>query len=204
MSTWYRFVRDELLDGIILFADESNTYSLDFFKEARKVSWIGAFSVGVLLPNDLGDTKQSKDEDSSYMKTESAYKYQLPLVGPACNANGYVVGWYYGIEDSTQDTRFGNNTPEWSAFALNSRIFWKDQEKPSWIKDWNDVTFAWEKEGSLGSPFAILTNASYLEPLGNCGRDVVLWKIRSMVDHIDQDFPSRFVSHHTPLSMFLQ
>ena len=199
-----RFIRNELLDGIVLFTDASNTYSLDFFEKAHKVKWIGAFSVGILNPtdlihNDLGNTKQNsiaKADYSSDLKIEFTSKYLLPLQGPACNANGYVVGWY-DIKDSKQNTGFENSL-EWSGFAINSRILWKDHRKPSWIKHWNDV-FGLENEISLKSPLAFLRNASYIEPLGNCGRDVLLWKFPSM-DHIDDDFPARFVFSQKPLS----
>lgn len=39
---------DRKLDGIVMFADESNMHCLELFDEIQNVKWMGTVSVGVL------------------------------------------------------------------------------------------------------------------------------------------------------------
>ena len=39
---WNRIVRKERLDGIVMFADDSNMHSMELFDEIQSVKWIGA------------------------------------------------------------------------------------------------------------------------------------------------------------------
>ncbi|KAJ0510955.1 putative 1,4-beta-D-xylan synthase [Helianthus annuus] len=65
-----RVVREEKLDGIVMFADDSNMHSLEFFDEIQNVEWIGAISVGILAQSSHSDEdlfevhgKKTVDED---------------------------------------------------------------------------------------------------------------------------------------------
>ena len=41
-------MREEKLDGIVMFADDSNMHSLELFDEIQKVEWIDVVSIGIL------------------------------------------------------------------------------------------------------------------------------------------------------------
>lgn len=41
-------MREEKLDGIVMFSDDSNMHSLELFDGIQKVEWIRALSIGML------------------------------------------------------------------------------------------------------------------------------------------------------------
>ena len=45
-------MREERLDGIVMFADDSNMHCMELFDEFQRVKWIGAVSVGILVNGD--------------------------------------------------------------------------------------------------------------------------------------------------------
>lgn len=83
-----RYVREEKLDGIVIFADDSNMHSLEFFDEIQKVKWIGALSVGILAHSG------GVEEEISTVQKEEDKHLQLPVQGPACNSSDHFVGWH--------------------------------------------------------------------------------------------------------------
>lgn len=42
-----RFVRKKKLEGVVVFVDDSNVYSMEFFNLIQKVEWVGVFLLGV-------------------------------------------------------------------------------------------------------------------------------------------------------------
>lgn len=207
-----RFVREHKLDGIVLFADDSNTHSLEFFDEVQKVNWLGTFSIGVLshngLPGSLDAASEVKDDLHLAGRKESALSIPaLPLQGPSCQSTGNIIGWYVPYEDEigvdSQELR-PNRGLQWAGFALNSRWLWEDYEKPTGIRSWNEIQGS---RTTVLSPLDFVKNASLVEPLGNCGRDVSIWWLR-VEARADSKFPSRWLidpsleivvpSKHTP------
>ncbi|CAL0331788.1 unnamed protein product [Lupinus luteus] len=66
---------------------------------------------------------------------------------------------------------------EWSGFVLNSKLLWNDSDdKPEWIKDLDAL------DGEIESPLSLLKSTSVVEPLGNCGRKVLLRWLRIETD----------------------
>eukprot|EP00250_Pteridium_aquilinum_P007809 c17455_g1_i1 orf=231-1721(+) len=183
-----RFVRDRRLDGIVLFVDDSNTYSLDFFKEAQKTKWLGAFSIGLLSDSRLGEyTRQASEmtrEDSSSSSLSS-----LPLQGPACDLNGHIVGWYASFEIAKGLGTQHQRALEWAGFSLNAKLLLDDYEKPPGFRSWNAVFH--HNASSIRNPLDFVQNSTLVEPLGNCGRSVLLWWLR-VEARIDSKFPSRW------------
>ncbi|XP_024541395.1 probable beta-1,4-xylosyltransferase IRX14 isoform X2 [Selaginella moellendorffii] len=214
-------VRREKLDGLILFADDSNVHSLQLFDEIQKVKWIGALSVG-LLETGSGATETA----SSMVAAASSAKPRLPVQGPACNETCHVVGWHVlrpspvDGEDDSSSSSFtdvaGGLTDvathlEWSGFVINSRAVWDEAEseneeeeassstmedeqqeedatrrKPEWINEWKE----WISEDS-GSPLRLAKDQGFIEALGNCGREVMLWWIR-VEARADSRYPPRW------------
>jgi hypothetical protein len=182
---WNRIVRKENLDGIVMFADDSNMHSMELFDEIQSVKWIGAVSVGILVQSDT-------DESSSSLKEEAS---PLPVQGPACNATNHLVGLhtYDSLKYAKRSAFYiGDRAPvlprklEWSGFVLNSRLLWNDlDDKPDWIKDINALDGADE---DIDSPLSLLKDTSVLEPLGSCGRQVLLWWLR-VEARTDSKFP---------------
>ncbi|KHN42105.1 Putative beta-1,4-xylosyltransferase IRX14H [Glycine soja] len=184
-----RIVRKEKLDGVVVFADDSNMHSMELFDEAQNVNWIGAVSVGILLHSD----------ESSYMVQSEEEGASMPVQGPACNATDKLVGWH--TFNSLQYTGrsavyIDDRAPvlprklEWSGFVLNSRLVWKDVDgKPEWVKDLDKFDGVDEE---IETPLSLLKSTSVVEPLGNCGRQVLLWWLR-VEARTDSKFPSRWI-----------
>lgn len=79
---------------------------------------------------------------------------------------------------------------EWAGFVLNSRLVWKDAEdKPEWVKDLDDVVGDRE---DVENPLSLLKDLSMVEPLGSCGRKIMLWWLR-VEARADSKFPARLV-----------
>lgn len=43
-----RIIREWSLDGIVMFADDSNVHNMELFDEIQTVNWIGAVSMKIL------------------------------------------------------------------------------------------------------------------------------------------------------------
>ncbi|KAK9284969.1 hypothetical protein L1049_024151 [Liquidambar formosana] len=187
-----RVVREKKLDGIVMFADDSNMHSMELFDEIQNVKWIGAVSVGILAHS--GNTDESLS--SVIQKKEDEENLPMPIQGPACNSSQNLVGWhtfnslpYVGKSAVYIDDR-ATVLPrklEWAGFVLNSRLVWKEAEdKPEWVKDLDTV------EEDLESALSLLKDTSVVEPLGECGRKVLLWWLR-VEARADSKFPPGWI-----------
>lgn len=193
-----RFIRERRLDGIVLFVDDSNTYSLDFFEESQKVKRLGSFSVGILSHGGLLGAFNEGVEADNGVRVVGALESKrsnpfLPLQGPACNGSGHVVGWYAPTKDDIKSGIQGirsTGSLEWAGFALNARLLWEEHDRLTGVRSWNELFEG--SQISIKSPLDFLTNESLLEPLGNCGRNVLMWWLR-VEARPDSKFPSRWV-----------
>ncbi|GAB2259889.1 hypothetical protein Droror1_Dr00010744 [Drosera rotundifolia] len=192
-----RVIRERKLDGIVMFLDDSNMHSIELFDEVQKLKWIGALSVGILV--------HSGDPDRSlHLERSGDGSSSLPVQGPACNASENLVGWHtfnslpYVERDAVYIGDTGIVLPrklEWAGFVLNSRLLWKDDgEKPDWVKDLDML-----RDEDVDSPLLLVKDPSVLEPLGHCGRKVLLWWLR-VEARSDSKFPPGWVID-TPLEV---
>eukprot|EP00249_Psilotum_nudum_P010755 c22743_g1_i1 orf=656-2263(-) len=196
-----RFVRNQQLDGIVVFADDSNTYSLEFFNAVQRVNWIGSLSIGLLshsgFPGNLKEEAELKND--ALVNRENAKqeaRQWLPIQGPVCNSTGHLIGWY--VPNTTADTVQGSANQrlyslrmlEWSSFVLNAQLLWDHIQKPAWIYSWDEWVL--DKDSAYLSPLDMVKDASFVEPLGDCGRDVLLWWLR-IEARSDSKFPSWWV-----------
>ncbi|XP_074577698.1 putative beta-1,4-xylosyltransferase IRX14 [Curcuma longa] len=178
-----RVVRDRRMDGIVVFADDSNVHSMELFDEAQRVKWMGAISMGILTR--ATGLSVSTGED---------HKSPVPIQGPACNSSGHLVGWHtYDPLPNTGATFIGAGKTvlpakmEWAGFMLNSMLLWREaKEKPDWVRDLDEVG---KKGEDIDSPLCLLQDASFVEPLGNCGKKVLLWWLRAEARY-DSNFPT--------------
>ncbi|XP_039042466.1 beta-1,4-xylosyltransferase IRX14-like [Hibiscus syriacus] len=175
-----RIVRDMKLDGIVMFADDSNVHNMELFDEIQNLKWFGAVSIGMLV-------KTANADETADRKNNEEDNYLFPVQGPICNAPGMLIGWHAGktgvhIGDraTVSPRKF-----EWSGFVLNSRLLWKDGgENPDWIKDIDTL------DGDIDNPLGLIKDHSMMEPLGSCGRRVLVWWLR-VEAHADSKFPPR-------------
>ncbi|KAG9151463.1 hypothetical protein Leryth_015071 [Lithospermum erythrorhizon] len=190
-----RVVMEQNLDGIVLFADDSNMHSMELFDEIQNVKWMGAVSVGILAHSGgaVGDGLPTDEKEG--VKDSP----QLPVQGPACNASNQLIGWHTLDLQPFMERRaryIGDRTMvlpmklEWSGFVLNSRLVWKDAEdKPEWVRD---IDLLAEDGGDIESPLSLVKDASIVEPLGSCGRKVMLWWLR-VEARADSKFPAGWI-----------
>lgn len=188
-----RVVREEKFEGIVMFADDSNMHSLELFDEIQKVNWIGAVSVGILAHSDNGA------HPSPLLEKDNELSMAVPVQGPACNSSDQLVGWHIfnSLPYQEKSAKFIDDRAmvlpqrlEWAGFVFNSRLVWKDAgAKPEWVKDLDSM-------GGLGedlvSPLSLLKDHSVVEPLGSCGKKVLLWWLR-VEARSDSKFPAGWV-----------
>ncbi|KAL0381865.1 UNVERIFIED_CONTAM: putative beta-1,4-xylosyltransferase IRX14 [Sesamum angustifolium] len=195
-----RLVREKRLDGIVMFADESNMHALELFDEIQKVKWVGAISIGILAHS--GD---SEEEQLPVIQRDDSEKDdknpQLPIQGPACNSSNHLVGWHTfdTLPFLDKSARYIGDRAvvlprklEWAGFVLDSKLVWEDADKPDWVKVFEEVS----RDGEdVESPLSFLNDASVVEPLGSCGRKVMLWWLR-VEARADSKFPARLVLYY--------
>ncbi|MCL7026343.1 hypothetical protein MKW94_005390 [Papaver nudicaule] len=168
-----RVVREEKLDGIVMFGDDSNMHNMELFDEIQSV--------------------KCSEDLSSLTNNEKEENLPMHVQGPACNSSGHLIGWHtfnslpYGGKSAMYIGDREIVLPrklEWSGFVLNSRLVWKESpDRPVWVNDLDSLHEAVE------SPLSLLTDPSYVEPLGDCGRKVLLWWLR-VEARADSKFPS--------------
>ncbi|KAL1190465.1 Beta-1,4-xylosyltransferase IRX14 [Cardamine amara subsp. amara] len=187
-----RVVKEEKLDGVVMFADDSNMHSMELFDEIQNVSWFGTVSIGILAHSgNAEEMVMSMDRRKEIDEEESS---SLPVQGPACNATNKLIGWHifntlpYAGKSAVYIDDVAAVLPqklEWSGFVLNSRLLWEEAEnKPEWVKDFGSLN---ENE-VLESPLSLLKDPSMVEPLGTCGKQVLLWWLR-VEARADSKFP---------------
>ncbi|KAJ0754101.1 putative 1,4-beta-D-xylan synthase [Helianthus annuus] len=91
-----RVVREEKLDGIVMFADDSNMHSLELFDEIQNVEWIGAISVGILAHS------SHSDEDPFEVRGK---KTDASMVEPLGRCGKKVMLWWLRAE-ARADSKF--------------------------------------------------------------------------------------------------
>ncbi|ERN12056.1 hypothetical protein AMTRI_Chr13g121630 [Amborella trichopoda] len=187
-----RVVRERKLDGIVVFADDSNMHCLQLFDEIQSVKWMGALSIGLLAH---GGSRTKQDGNGG----EEDANFPLPVQGPACNSSGKLAGWHtynvspYMEQSSTLVHDGATVLPtklEWAGFVMNSRLVWKDvEDRPGWFRDLDELN---ENGDAIETPLSLLRDESFVEPLGKCGREVMLWWLR-VEARADSKFPSRWI-----------
>nr|XP_043633498.1 beta-1,4-xylosyltransferase IRX14-like [Erigeron canadensis] len=191
-----RVVREEKLDGIVMFADDSNMHSLELFDEIQKVEWIGAVSVGILV-------QSSHSEEDTFDSPKNLDKIDknstiVPVQGPACNSSDKLVGWHtfnsllYRQKRANYIGDMAVVLPrklEWCGFVMNARLVWEESEfRPEWIRDL-EMVVAGGEEDEIENPLSFLEDASMVEPLGGCGKKVMMWWSRAEA-RADSKFPA--------------
>ncbi|KAJ3704660.1 hypothetical protein LUZ61_008365 [Rhynchospora tenuis] len=106
-----RLISQQKMQGVIVFADESNIHDLKLFDEAQKVKSVGAINLSFLT-----DPRNPNQENNA------------PVVqGPVCNSDGQLSGWR--TLDSTNDG-FAPEKMEWAGFFMDSKwLLEKDLNK---------------------------------------------------------------------------
>ncbi|KAB1214768.1 putative beta-1,4-xylosyltransferase IRX14H [Morella rubra] len=184
-------VKEKKLDGIVIFADDSNMHSMELFDEIQNVKWIGALSVGILAHS--GDTDDSSA--NIFEKKKDEKNPSMPVQGPACNSSNQLVGWHTFDSQpfvGKSATYIGDKAIvlprklEWAGFVLNSQLLWEDAEdRPEWVKYLDALDHIHE---DIESPLFLLKDVSVVEPLGSCGRQILLWWLR-VEARADSKFP---------------
>ncbi|KAE8656026.1 putative beta-1,4-xylosyltransferase IRX14 [Hibiscus syriacus] len=133
------------------------------------------FKQRMLNPVGILANSANSDEMANQKKEENP---PMLVQGPACNASNMLAGWHtfntspFTGKSSAYIHDRATVLPkmlEWSGFVLNSRLLWKDGDKPDWIKDIDTL------DGEIENPLSLVKDPSVVEPVGSCGRQVLLW-----------------------------
>ncbi|KAK9061871.1 hypothetical protein SSX86_019055 [Deinandra increscens subsp. villosa] len=191
-----RVVREEKLDGIVMFADDSNLHSLELFDEIQKVEWIGAVTVGTLVHSNPSDEDLFEVPKNSDVTDEN--ESPLLVQGPACNSSGQLTGWHtfsYLAYQQNSANYIGDMAVvlprklEWCGFVMNSKLVWEESEfRPEWIKDLEMVVTG-DGVDEIENPLSFVEDSSMVEPLGGCGEKVMVRWLRAEA-RADSKFPS--------------
>jgi putative beta-1,4-xylosyltransferase IRX14 len=77
---------------------------------------------------------------------------------------------------------------EWAGFVMNSKLVWEEVEgRPDWVRAFSLVG---PNGGEVESPLDFVEDVSFVEPLGKCGKKVLLWWARAEA-WFDSKFPTR-------------
>uniref|UniRef100_A0A803N4S3 Glycosyltransferases n=1 Tax=Chenopodium quinoa TaxID=63459 RepID=A0A803N4S3_CHEQI len=208
-------VRDRILDGLVVFADDSNMHSMEFFDEVQKVNNIGALSVGIIVhsgdPNEPLRMEKIENDESS-----------LPIQGPACNSLDSLVGWHtfdtspYVEKSSVHIGDIWTVLPrkvEWAGFVLNSRR----QESSIDVAEDRDTGDEEIKNGSI-NPFHVEdrdremsetsctrrftmaqeTRCTHeVEDLSICGKETPKTTNHEKLDEVEQEYCQQSNWQHT-------
>ncbi|KZV40584.1 hypothetical protein F511_36049 [Dorcoceras hygrometricum] len=188
-----RVVREKKLDGIIMFADDSNMHSMELFDEIQNVNWVGVVSVGIIT-----HSGGSGERELPVVQNDGDKISELPVQGPACNSSNHFVGWHTldVSQFADRSARYIGDRAvvlpaklEWAGFILNARLVWEDTvDKPEWVKDLDEVG----RNDDFENPLSLLKDMSVVEPLGSCGRKIMLWWLR-VEARADSKFPARWI-----------
>ncbi|XP_024395814.1 probable beta-1,4-xylosyltransferase IRX14H isoform X1 [Physcomitrium patens] len=207
-----RYVREQNLEGVIVFADESNVYSMQFFDEVQKVKWVGALPVGTLGYAGFEDPALLRDK--GFLKDSGARLFRrrlleplqempvsrntvLQVQGPTCDSSENITGWRAFRPLSLDDVlineyRDEQTNLEWSGFVLNARTVWASApDRPKWIREW--VEWARPEQRRYIDPRSLLSDETKVETLGSCGngKAVLVWWAR-IEARSDSKYPPRW------------
>lgn len=179
-----------------MFIEEGNIHSLQLFDEVQSVQWVGAFSIGMLIHTRMGHLNlASETADHSYVedlkletevidsqgeKNNVSKGYVTRIQGPVCNALGNITGWHIPEDGKLRGGEKPLQGLEWAGFAINAKALWDDNgiNRPSWINMWDD----WANGVGLLDVRDIVESESLVEPLGSCGKKVLMWWARVEAD----------------------
>eukprot|EP00897_Mesotaenium_endlicherianum_P006104 jgi/Mesen1/5521/ME000279S04730 len=114
------YIRKQRMEGVVVFVDDSNVHTPEFFEEAQAVRWFGAGSVGILLQKGFADSFGGEalgalqtQGDLAARGQSSAVKasWRQPVQGPACSDSNVLLGWHT-FPHSPEDTAAFPKYPE--------------------------------------------------------------------------------------------
>lgn len=204
-----RFVREKKLEGVVMFADDSNVYSMEYFDIIQRVKWVGVLPMGILGYAGFQDTsnnpKNKRKRKGSLLlgvvhKGQAPPKIDLQIQTRTGDSNGTLDGWHAHRPlpldwDSGFGTPLLDNRLQWAGFVMNARAVWAPQ--PSWLNDWK--LWARLKQGVYLDLRSILKDESLVEQLAGLGPqdEVRHWWIR-MEGRPDFKYPSRWAFASQP------
>lgn len=168
-NTALNHIETHRLDGIVYFADDDNTYSVDLFQELRQIRRFGTWTVAKL------NKKENK----------------IVIEGPVCNGTK-VIGWHTN-EPSTP--RFRRFHAEMSGFAFNSTILWdpKRWRRPTIEAIRQPGTVKEEYKASTLIEQVVEDESQMEGSLHNCSR-IMVWNLP--LESSTSLYPSKWASAH--------
>ncbi|XP_073396971.1 probable beta-1,4-xylosyltransferase IRX14 isoform X2 [Physcomitrium patens] len=201
-----RFVRKKKLEGVVVFADDSNVYSMEFFNLIQKVEWVGVLPLGVLGYAGFQDTSKKKRRRRGSLLLGVVHKGQVPpkldlqVQTLTRNLDGALHGWHAHRPlpldwDSGKGSTVLDDRLQWAGFVLNARAVWAPETvRPQWLKGWQD--WARLEEGVYLDLRSIFNDETHVEPLAE-NNIVRHWWIRAE-GRPDFKYPSRWAFDSQP------
>jgi galactosylgalactosylxylosylprotein 3-beta-glucuronosyltransferase 2 len=166
-----RFVREKELEGVVVFADDSNVHSMEFFNVIQRVNWVGVLPMGILGYAGFQDGKSKRKRRGSLL-LGVVHKGQIPPkidLQVQALAGDKTEGWHAHRPlpldwDSGKGTPLLDDKLQWAGFVMNARAVWAP---PPWLRDWEE----WVRleEGVYFDLRSIFEDESHVEELEGSG-----------------------------------
>ncbi|XP_024536973.1 probable beta-1,4-xylosyltransferase IRX14 [Selaginella moellendorffii] len=152
------FIRENKMEGIIVFIDEHSTASLHLFDELQKVARVAAFPAGL--------ARTSPPLHGVFT--------QRTTFG---SAGKLVNGWE--LSSNSSNTSIVQSVPahEWTGLAFNSKMLWSE-ERFSWARVWDEWIMLYPNSTVFGELYGLIRDIKIVEVLGS--DEVLLWNQRSI------------------------
>eukprot|EP00850_Spirogloea_muscicola_P022904 SM000317S12249 [mRNA] locus=s317:97335:99749:- [translate_table: standard] len=127
-----RYIRAQRLEGVVVFADDSNVYTPSFFEAVQRVKAFAIASAGMLLQVgfNVGSATSSRGGGSAHgralVQIATQPELEAPVQGVVCGANRSLLGLHVVSPWPTYARiSFDRADMEWASYALDAGILWR-------------------------------------------------------------------------------
>eukprot|EP00850_Spirogloea_muscicola_P004399 SM000019S04943 [mRNA] locus=s19:89925:93080:- [translate_table: standard] len=126
-----RYIRVQRLEGVVVFADDSNVYTPSFFEAAQRVKAFAVVSAGMLLQAgfNMGSATSSRSRSARgrmLLQIATQPVLEVPVQGAVCGANRSLLGLHVvSPRPPYAQISFDRAHMEWASYVLDAGILWR-------------------------------------------------------------------------------
>eukprot|EP00850_Spirogloea_muscicola_P016371 SM000132S26886 [mRNA] locus=s132:201563:204725:- [translate_table: standard] len=126
-----RYIRVQRLEGVVVFADDSNVYTPSFFEAAQRVKAFAIVSAGVLLQvgfnmDSSTSSRRRSARSRALLQVATQPELEAPVQGAVCGANRSLLGLHVVLpRPPYTQISFNRADMEWASYVLDAGILWR-------------------------------------------------------------------------------